>query len=60
MRKYDEWKSTSNRGVYNKLHKELHAHCSRCRWNRGCNRRRKKTDNRSWKSARKWAQWKDK
>ena len=50
----EEYDSTTNRAVYNKHHKELHASCSRCAWNRGCNRHRKRRGRNTlnWKSFR--------
>lgn len=37
MRNIQEIDITCNRYVYNRLHRELHASCSYCGWNRGCN-----------------------
>ena len=32
MRNFEEYRSTTNRYVYNRIHKELHASCSHCSW----------------------------
>jgi len=32
MRIYDEYKQTTDRSVYNKLHKMMHARCDYCKW----------------------------
>jgi len=32
MRKFEEYKTTTNRRVYNLLHKEVNANCSFCKW----------------------------
>lgn len=37
MKKFIEYRTTTNSSVYRKLHKEAHAHCSFCKWNCGCN-----------------------
>lgn len=45
---YSEYKrklhydSTTNRSVFNKLHKEIHASCSWCKWHRRDNAKGKK------------------
>lgn len=39
--KNKDYKTTTNSSVYNKIHKEVHANCSYCRWNCGCNSRDK-------------------
>jgi len=37
--KSNEWEWTTNKSVYNKIHKEKHGGCSYCGWNKGCNSR---------------------
>lgn len=37
MRKITEYETTTNRSVYNKLHKEFQAGCSYCKWHGGEN-----------------------
>lgn len=32
MKQRDEYKTTTNNSVYTKLHKEIHASCSYCKW----------------------------
>ena len=43
MRIYDEYRQTTNRSVYNKLHKEIYARCAYCKWH-GSN-----SENDAWK-----------
>mgnify|MGYP003458238437 CR=1 FL=1 len=46
-------KTTTNDSVYRKCLKNLYANCSRCRWNRRCNRWYKIPKTSSWKEQRK-------
>jgi hypothetical protein len=32
MTKIEEYKNTTNSSVFRKLHKEIYAHCSYCKW----------------------------
>ena len=58
MRKIEEFRITSNRNVYNRIHKTFHAGCDRCARHGGCNRRKEGAIQRSWKKFRK-NQWKE-
>lgn len=55
MKKLDEYETTTNVGLYNKLRKAKYAGCPLCPWNRGCNRRSKRRgrDAMNWKNHRK-------
>lgn len=50
MRQHEEYCTTINKSVYNKIHKMLNAGCDRCRWHRGHNRYPRQI--RSWKEYR--------
>ena len=51
MKRHEEFNTTTNRSVYNKIAKELYSSCLYCGWHRGCNRIFRKE--RSWKEYRK-------
>jgi hypothetical protein len=38
MKPKEEYETTTNRSVWNKRHRELHARCSWCRWHKGDNK----------------------
>lgn len=59
MRKIDEYKTTDNRSVYNKLHKFFNANCDRCRWNRGCNSTKQRKGFGGYDGNLKYPSWKD-
>ena len=53
-------KTTTNNSIYNKVNKERNAHCSRCIWHRGCNRKHSYSYRiKNWKKYRKF-QFKEK
>ena len=49
-RRHEEFSTTTNKSVYNKIAKELYSDCPYCGWHRGCNRRYRR--DRSWKEYR--------
>ena len=48
-------KTTTNNSIYNKINKEVNAHCSYCVWHRGCNKKHSYTYRiKNWKKYRKF------
>ena len=48
-------KTTTNNSIYNKINKEVNAHCSYCVWHRGCNRKHSYSYRiKNWKKYRKF------
>ena len=48
-------KTTTNNSVYNKINKEVNAHCSYCVWHRGCNKKHSYSYRiKNWKKYRKF------
>lgn len=57
MKRQEEFETTTNRSVYNKIAKDMYASCPYCGWHRGCNKIFRRE--RSWKEYRK-TQYKNK
>ena len=48
-------KTTTNNSIYNKVNKEVNAHCSYCVWHRGCNKKHSYSYRiKNWKKYRKF------